>query len=179
MIFVRHPVTSAPPDFCYGRTDIGLGEGAEAQIATALQSVPRKARIVTSPLVRCRILADRLAARDGLAPEIDARLQEYDFGRWEGRLWSDIPRDESEPWTADILNRPAPGGESFVALIARVREALSRYDDDTLVVCHAGPIRAAHMILLDMPFDVVFARKIPFCQPLDLPARGIKCPASA
>ena len=101
-----------------------------------------------------------------MSVEIDPRLQEYDFGEWEGRNWPDIPRAESDPWIADMLNAAPPGGESFAALIARVRAAIADAEMGTLFVCHAGPIRAARMILTGASFDEVFAWKVPFCEPV-------------
>lgn len=166
MIFLRHPVTDAPAGLCYGRHDVGLGAGAEAQITRALAAVPRPTALITSPLRRCRLLAERFAARDGLAIREDPRLMEYDFGAWEGRLWADIPRVESEAWTANLPHAAPPGGERFTDLVARVRAALAEITPGTLVICHAGPIRAAKMIVTGATFDQVFAEKIPFCEPL-------------
>lgn len=166
MIFLRHPETDAGPDICYGQSDIGLGPAAEEQISAALAAVPPVTAIHSSDLLRCRILAVRFAARDGVAPVLDPRLREYHFGAWEGRRWSDIPRHESDPWTGDLWGMAPPGGETFAALHARVAEALAGIADGALVVCHAGVIRAARMILTGASFDTVFAEKVPFCEPM-------------
>lgn len=172
MIFLRHPVTDAGPDVCYGQSDVGLGEGAEAEMAAALAAIPRVRAIRSSDLTRCRVLAERFAARDGLTPVWDARLREYHFGAWEGRRWSEIPRDQSDPWTEDLWAASPPGGENFAALHARVALALEDIAPGTLVVCHAGVIRAARMILTGASFDTVFAEKVPHCQPLRFAARA-------
>ena len=166
MIFLRHPVTAAGPDLCYGRLDIDLGDGAEAQILAALAAVPQVLSIRTSPLGRCRVLAERFAARDGATLSEDDRLMEYDFGDWEGQRWPDIPRAQSEPWIDDMLNACPPGGESFAELVGRVGAALEDIAEGTLVICHAGPIRAARMLLTGASFDEVFAWKVPFAQPV-------------
>lgn len=168
MIFLRHPVTDAPEGLCYGRHDVGWGTGAEGQVAAALAAIGEVPAIWTSPLGRCRRVASRFAASVGCEPIADVRLAEYDFGRWEGRLWSDIPRAESEAWTSDIQNAAPPGGERFTDLIARVRAALAEIPDGGLVITHAGPIRAARMILTGASFDEVFAWKVPYCAPLSL-----------
>ena len=168
MIFLRHAVTDAGPDLCYGRTDVGLGHEAEAQMTAVLSRLERPAEIRTSPLSRCRVLADRLGAAFALPPVSDARLQEYDFGDWEGRRWPDIPRSQSDPWIADMYRSAPPGGESFADLIDRVGAALQEIGDNTLVVCHAGPIRAARMILTGASFEDVFAWKVPYCEPVVL-----------
>ncbi|MEM7189337.1 MAG: histidine phosphatase family protein, partial [Pseudomonadota bacterium] len=61
-----------------------------------------------------------------------------------------------------------PGGESFASLHNRVADALADFGDETLVVAHAGVIRAAMMLFHGQTFDEVFATKIPFCEPIVL-----------
>ena len=102
----------------------------------------------------------------------DPRLREYHFGEWEGRAWADIPRVQSEPWLADLWGAAPPGGETFATVHARVAEALDDISDGTLVVAHAGVIRAARMILTGADFQTVFAEKVPHCQPLTFGARA-------
>ena len=167
MIFLRHAVTNAGPDVCYGRTDVGLASEASSQMQNVVQSIVKPIEIRASPLSRCRILADRIGDRFGLDPIIDARLVEYDFGDWEGRRWPDIPRSETEPWIADMFNAAPPGGESFCELVERMRAALADCSEASLVVCHAGPIRAARMILTGASFEEVFAWRVPFCEPIE------------
>ena len=166
MIFLRHPTTDAGPDVCYGQLDVGLGATAPAEIDAALTAVGPIERIHASDLSRCRILAERFAARDGVRPVYDRRLREYDFGAWEGRRWSEIPRSESDPWTRDLWAAAPPGGETFQALHTRVGAALQDISHGTLVVAHAGVIRAARMILTGASFETVFAEKVPHCQPI-------------
>ena len=168
MIFLRHPVTAAPPDLCYGQLDIGLGEGAAAQIEAALAAIPRVPAIRSSDLTRARTLADRFAARDGVPVTADPRLREYHFGDWEGRLWSEIHRPDSEAWLEDLWANAPPGGESFATLHARTAAALADCAPGTLIVCHAGVIRAAKMILGGQGFDEVVAAPVPFCEPIEI-----------
>ena len=166
MIFVRHPVTDAPPNTCYGHRDVGLGAEAEDQIAGVIATLARPAAIRSSDLSRCRILADRLGRKHGLGVLLDARLREYHFGAWEGRAWRDIPHAETEHWLADLWARPAPGGESFADLHGRVTAALAECSEGDVVICHAGVIRAAWMVLQGAAFDEVVDRKVPFCTPI-------------
>ncbi|MEM7745898.1 MAG: histidine phosphatase family protein [Pseudomonadota bacterium] len=166
MIFVRHPSTSAPAGLCYGRLEVGLSRDADREISGCLESLPAGAPVVASPMRRCRPLAERVAAREGAAPQYEPRLVEYHFGAWEGQLWSDIPRDVSQRWTDDVLTEAPPGGERFIALIDRVRAALAELPENAIVVSHAGPIRAARMILTGADFDTVFADPVPYATPL-------------
>ena len=168
MIFVRHPLTDAPDGLCYGRLDVGLAPEAEAQIKTLLETLPAVTHLITSPAKRCRILSDRIATRDRVTPAIDPRLQEYDFGEWEGQSWDAIPRDASEHWMNDLWNNPAPGGERYRDMVDRVAAAIADAPQDATLVCHAGVIRAAKIILQNRTFDQVFAEKIPFCTPIEL-----------
>lgn len=172
MIFLRHARTEAGSGVCYGRLDLALGAGAEGQMAAALERTPKVTAIRSSDLSRCRCLAERFAVRDGIRPVFDARLREYDFGAWEGRRWAEIPRAQSDPWAADPWATPPPGGETFSALHARVRAALDDCTDGTLVIAHAGVIRAARMILEGADLSQVFAESVPFCEPISFPRRA-------
>ena len=114
--------------------------------ARILASLPAVERIVTSPLRRCRRLASRIARQRKLPITVDRRIQEMDFGRWEGRRWNDIPHQEIQAWMRDFLHARPHGGESVAALRARTLEALSHYRGcgrRTAVVTHAGVIKAA------------------------------------
>ncbi|HUF55135.1 MAG TPA: histidine phosphatase family protein [Thermohalobaculum sp.] len=166
MIVIRHPRPAVAPGTCYGRLDLRPGPDAEAEIAAALASLPRRRPVLTSPARRCRLLAERLAARDGGRPRLDPRLRELDFGAWEGRRWDAIDRAESDPWAADPWGLAPPGGETFAALHARVAAALDDAAPGAILVTHAGPIRAARMILLGETFERVFAAPVPYATPV-------------
>ena len=172
MIFMRHPVTEAPEGMCYGRLDLGLGAGARAQIAAACETCPRIVRIVSSPAQRCAVLAKALAVRDGAEINYDSRFWEMNFGAWEGLLWSEIPRAQSDPWAADYWNNAPPEGESFADVHARVGAALASTPSDALVVAHAGVIRAARMILENATLDEIWADPIPFATPISFGRRA-------
>ena len=56
------------------------------------------------------------AAGSGSSPRLDARLREANRGRWEGRLFIDIERDEPElyrAWRRAGASFRFPGGESL------------------------------------------------------------------
>jgi len=131
---------------CYGRTDLDLDDGFEAALATILRDLPPVSAITTSPLGRCRKLAERLAAARDLSLVEDPRLMEMDFGSWEGLAWSDVPRAELDAWAADFRHARPHGGESVAMLEARVAAALAdaaARRPPTLWVAHSGVARAA------------------------------------
>ena len=168
LTFYRHPTPDAAPGLCYGRLDLDIGPTGPAEIARACKAPPVAARMIASPARRAMSLAAPLAATDNIGLTTDARLWEMDMGRWEGLLWSEIDRSESDPWARDALNRLTPGGEAFVDVIARVKSVLDEIEAPTCIVAHAGPIRAAQMLLNGASFEDVFARKIPFAEPIIL-----------
>ena len=172
MIFLRHPVPDTVPGLCYGRMDLGLGAGATEQIERAIRVVPAGRPIISSPAQRCMALAVPLAQRGGDQPVQDARLWEMDFGKWEGMMWDDIPRDESDPWAEDAFSLAPPGGESFAAVCSRVNAAISDAPADVIIVAHAGVIRAAQMILTGQSFDAVFANPVPYAEPIEIKLRA-------
>lgn len=164
----RHPSVSAR-GICYGRTDVRLAAHHAQQIAQAVLRAPDARRVIASPSTRCRGLAEALShARDLPAPEYDDRLLELDFGTWEGRPWTEIPRSESDPWAEDPIHRAPPGGERFADLQDRVIAALAGLRD-VIIVTHAGPIRAAMIAAGTADFADAFATPVPHAEPFVLP----------
>jgi alpha-ribazole phosphatase len=149
---VRHAQPLIGPGICYGRHPVAADAGATAQCAQALaRFLPEGCRVASSPLQRCEQLSRILQGlRPDLAYETDPRLQEMDFGQWEGRAWQDIAPAELQAWTDDFANYPAGGdGESVSQVMARVASAFDalRGPADTLWITHAGVMRAVHLLV--------------------------------
>lgn len=150
VILLRHTRPAIAPGICYGRSDLEPGPDFEAASAAVVAGLPPVARVVTSPLRRARLLAERVATARGLALEEDARIAEIDFGRWEGVAWASIPRIELAAWAADFHGARPHGGENLTMLAERVGAALGDVepsDPPTLWVCHSGVVRAACALL--------------------------------
>lgn len=145
LILLRHLRPEGGEGLCYGRADLAPAPCGAVGAAARVGRLPPFARVITSPLRRCRRLAALLAGRAGVPLHVDPRWAEIDFGAWEGRSWEALPRAEIDAWARDLLHARAHGGESVAMLLARVRRALARTPrrGSTLVVTHAGPIRAA------------------------------------
>lgn len=146
LILLRHTTPDVAPGICYGQTDLDVAASFGTEAASALASLPAFDRIVSSPLRRCRKLAEFISAEVGVPIVSDPRLMEMDFGSWEGRAWSEIERSEIHAWASDFYHAQPHGGESVAILHARIRAALddlSDRDTSTLIVSHAGVIRAA------------------------------------
>lgn len=134
---IRHPKPRIGEGICYGQLD-PEADNVDA-IAQRLRSeLPADLPLWTSPLRRCRSLADSLHAN----AQVDARLAEMHFGRWEGLPWQDIPRHELDAWAADIAGYAPPGGESPSQLQARALDFVrSLAVDEAIIITHAGVIR--------------------------------------
>ena len=101
-----------------------------------------------SALRRARETADIAAAALDLEPRVDDRLAESHRGLWEGRVVTDIEREEPELWAAWRRGGAGfrfPGGESLLEHQTRALAALDDIRDGprpALVVAHGGTIRA-------------------------------------
>jgi len=166
IVLVRHGEPEARVrGRCYGRLDVGLSARGREQVRRTrrlLSGVPL-ATVYSSPrrraLESARLLAGRLAR-----VAVDERLREIDFGIFEGLTYDQIAErfpEEYEEW----MNRPTdvafPGGETFAAMAARVRDA---FDDlrrthtgqVIVVVSHGGVNRIALATALDLDLGRIF-----------------------
>ena len=146
LILVRHTRPKVPAGVCYGMTDLELAPTFDDEAAAVVAALPPVERLVSSPLRRCRRLAERIGAARGIAPVFDDRLRELDFGAWEGIAWDAIPRAELDAWAADFFHARPHGGESVHMLRERVGTAIADYRRSGVshaVVTHAGVIKAA------------------------------------
>jgi len=126
-----------------------------ASIVDQLIGLPKFA-LWSSPTLRCRAVADAIAAAFDAPVHLDARLLELDFGAWEGLAWSDVPRADLDRWAACPVGFAAPGGETGASLIARVTEF---YDDlkrePHVIVSHGGPLRLLAALAVGRPVDLL------------------------
>jgi alpha-ribazole phosphatase len=140
---------------CYGRTEFPLEDlsGFIGPLIGKLAGL-RDPDIHSSRSVRCRLVAECL----GPHVRIDPRLQELDFGAWEGRAWDDLPREALDRWAAEPLGFAPPGGESGAQLLARVRDFandLRARNRDSIVVTHGGPLKVLLPLLSGLEPDLL------------------------
>lgn len=174
LTLIRHTRVATAEGLCYGRTDVPLATTfAEEAAAVRTRLTPTPRLVFTSPSTRCRRLAEILGAEE---VRIDARLVELDFGQWENRRWSDLPRAEVDRWAADFVTLAPPDGESLHALAARVdefRQDVERIlpEGDLAVVTHGGVIRAWLCRRERRPLQTAFERTVAFgaCLTLESP----------
>lgn len=164
LVLLRHTRPAVGTGICHGRADLALAPSWRRDIAECLATVPMVTRVLTSPSIRCRALARAIGERDHVPIQVDDRLQELDFGEWEGRAWSEIPREGLDRWAADLLDYAPGDGESLRALWARVaqwrEEVLEAYEGDVVVVSHHGPIRALFAQAQGRPLERMLTQRI-------------------
>jgi probable phosphoglycerate mutase len=106
-----------------GRTDIPLnarGEEHARHLGERLRGFSF-ARVFTSPLQRASKTCE--LAGFGAVAEVDADLLEWDYGRWEGMLTSDILKDRPG-W--QLFRDGCPDGESPEDVAARADRFIAR-----------------------------------------------------
>lgn len=154
---VRHARPLVADGLCYGRLDLPADAAASRAAAQALAGAlpPQVADIRHSPLQRCELLAlDLQVLRPDLASKPEARIQEMDFGRWEGRAWNAIARAQIDAWATDLAGHAPGGGEPLAAMLARVDQALrdavacaQAPGGDVVWITHAGVARCVQWLL--------------------------------
>lgn len=93
-----------------------------------LVGLPIKA-LVRSPLLRCRLTLEPLAAALSLQPVVDDRLAEVDYGAWTGRELKELVK---EPLWSVVQQQPSaavfPEGEGLAEVQARAVAAVREHD---------------------------------------------------
>lgn len=100
-------------------------------------------QIWSSPARRCVQTCTAL----GLGAQLQPDLVEQDFGQWEGRPYADLP-DLGPLDNARLAEFRPPEGESFHDMVARIRPVIENATGPTLIVAHAGTVRAALSLIV-------------------------------
>ncbi|MDP2170159.1 MAG: alpha-ribazole phosphatase family protein [Rhodocyclaceae bacterium] len=153
LFLIRHPLPAVAAGTCYGRTDLALAADPLACAEALRPLLPANAAVFSSPLARCRQLAELLHPQ----PVFDARLSELDFGAWEMQPWAAIDRPAIDAWAADPLHYIPPDGESVAMLRRRVIACLADLPDEAILVTHAGVMKLCAAELAGVPADAWLA----------------------
>lgn len=152
LLLARHGETddNREPIRVQGFTDTPLNDTGRRQAAELAERVAGEGIVAlwSSDLSRARATAEIVGTRLGLVPRLDPRLREACRGRWEGRRFIDIAREEPDGYAAWLKAGETfrfPGGESLreqsERVSAAVREIHAMAELPVLVVCHGGSIR--------------------------------------
>ncbi|MBN3562959.1 histidine phosphatase family protein [Aliamphritea spongicola] len=143
-----------------GRTDSKLTKpGMKAMQRTLAEAGQPWRGVVSSPLRRCSKVAVAYAAEHDISCQLEPRLQEIDFGEWDGELladiWEKFPDDVTHFWEDPEAFTP-PEGEPLKVFRERLAECLDDFvrnhsQGHYLWVTHGGVIRALLARVLAIP----------------------------
>ena len=122
----------------------------------------------------------RLCERWQAPCELEPRLQEMDFGRWEGLSWDAVPRAELDAWARQPADYAPGGGESLRDMDERVRDwarEAAAAQADVLAITHGGVMRLLTAWSRAEPLASVLNIQAPGCgQLLRLPLERFAAP---
>lgn len=169
ILVMRHPETIANARHVLsGRKDVDLTPRGERQMYQAIDAIEawKPDRIWTSPLSRCKSIAEEAASRLKVPCRVEDGLQEMEFGSAQDLTISELSkRGLHFPWSFDGRGHSitAPGAESFETLLARARGVLDRLFPlvgRTACVTHGGVSRALLGAALDVPVKTFWNMRI-------------------
>lgn len=160
---IRHTTPVFEPGLIYGRTELSLHADFESELAAVRSHLDTDFELTySSPAFRCTELARSLSA----AFVVDNRLQELDFGEWEGKTWDTVDQQALQTWMDDYVNVHTPGGESMMQMYVRVSDFWADLQESgyekVAIVTHAGVIRLILSIVNEIALTSVFDIKVAY-----------------
>lgn len=165
--WIRHAPVPGAPGRLFGQRDVDCDTSDLQSFETLAAILPREATWVISGLARTRQTMEAIAAAGLPVPEplVEPAFREQNFGRWQGLSWNEMEVADPETYQAfwrNPVHTPPPEGESFVAVMERVREGLERLTlanpGHTMVsVSHGGAIRAVCAAALGLTPEAAMA----------------------
>lgn len=169
VLLARHGLTAGTGTVLTGRTPgVGLDDRGvgQAEALAARLSAARLDAIVTSPLLRCRQTAEKIAAAmDGHAASLteDPELAEVGYGDWTGKPIKRLAKDPM--WRVvqvhpSAVQFPGPGGESMPQMQRRAVAAVRKWNERVgprgayLICSHGDVIKAVIADSLGMHLDM-------------------------
>jgi broad specificity phosphatase PhoE len=173
---VRHAIT-ATRGLCVGRLDappevpdLPAAHAVHAGLPSALPGLT----VWAPPLRRTHELARQLATIAGGQWRIDGRLTDTDHGRWTGKAWALVQREDPQrlsAWSGDPVHVAPTGGESLAQVAARVEPWWRELApcEHHVAVLPTGPLLALRVLTLGLPWELVLDDPCASLRPLQLP----------
>ena len=158
LFFLRHTSLNVEIDVFYGQTDLDVSDRFEEEVELIKKKIKYfnidtdSIKIYSSPLKRCIKLTNKLTKHY----IIDERIKEMNLGDWEMKKMSSISKKEKLNWENNLLSFKIPNGESNSEFLKRLKsflEDIFKFNEDALIVCHAGSINGMLSLLTKEPFD--------------------------
>lgn len=154
----------------YGHTDVQVAQSTNDKICQDFIGFCQRNdvsidNIITSPLVRCASLAQRIAMSQSLAtPALVNAFKEMNFGQYDGVPFDTLHQQPQhwqvlESFWQDPVQHTLPKAELLTGFSYRVSHAWQQLVEqtrqqqlNTLVVCHGGVIRMILVHVLNVDF---------------------------
>ena len=158
LFFLRHTSLNVEIDVFYGQTDLDVSDTFEEEVKLIQKKIKNfnidtnSIKVYSSPLKRCIKLTNKLTENY----IIDERIKEMNLGDWEMKKMSSISKKEKLDWENNLLSFKIPNGESNNEFLKRLKsflEDIFKFNEDALIVCHAGSINGMLSLLTKEPFD--------------------------
>jgi len=126
LFLFRHPeLGPAFADCAVGAGAAELGRRGRAQVLTWLEFLEpvAVAAVHRGPQPQCLGPARAVAEAQELEALVDERLRDQEMGRWQGRSWQDVLREEGssvQRFFGEFGEAKAPGGESLGDSVERM-----------------------------------------------------------
>ena len=167
IFLIRHTTPDVPKGTCYGATDLGVVETfpeEAAAITSILPPIHQDAIIVSSPLIRCKKLADTLFSPERVI--VEANLKEMSFGDWELQLWKEIDKEAMKAWFPNFVEKSPPNGESFQEVYDRATLVYTTYlqksTPQVFLVAHSAIIRGILSHINQTPLKDAFKENMAY-----------------
>ena len=158
LFFLRHTSLNVEIDVFYGQTDLDVSDKFEEEVKLIKKKIKNfnidtnSIKVYSSPLKRCIKLTNKLTENY----IVDERIKEMNLGDWEMKKMSSISKKEKLDWENNLLSFKIPNGESNNEFLKRLKsflEDIFKFNEDALIVCHAGSINGMLSLLTKEPFD--------------------------
>ena len=158
LFFLRHTSLNVDIDVFYGQTDLDVSDRFEQEVKLIQKKIKNfnidtnSIKVYSSPLKRCIKLTNKLTKNY----IVDERIKEMNLGDWEMKKMSSISKKEKLDWENNLLSFKIPNGESNNEFLKRLKSFLDdifKFNEDALIVCHAGSINGMLSLLTKEPFD--------------------------
>lgn len=163
LYFARHGETVHNKNKCYyGSIDVDITENGilQAEKGSELLRNIDFNKVYVSEMKRTVQTANILLKDKQCSLIQDKRINEINFGVFEGKGYNELEKlysKEWKLWCSDWKGFTPPQGESYIEFYARIKsfmdDILKLDEDNVLIVTHSGVIRSVYCYLLDGNLD--------------------------
>lgn len=158
---IRHSPVMTDSSVCHGQYDFPIiSEEMDKYTKIYKKNINfEEYQIISSPLRRCFEFSRCLSKNVNKVDD----LKEFFYGDWEGKEWADIEHDKLDHWMKNYVKVGPPNGESLTNFYERIDKSLQeiiKKNKNTVIITHAGVMRAILLKSLNIPLEDFFKIQI-------------------